>query len=120
MLFKRKKLENYSSLKPVKEPSLFRKLVEIHYSQAMQRREIRRLSKMEWSFDFLCAMLVRCGKALGQNIQLEIVNKDNQRIILTYQDAAKSTALDNFDNNIFNKLDDREAVAKFIRENSVR
>lgn len=102
-----------------KEPTLFRKLIEIHWEQHQNRKAIRNLSKMEWSFDFLCAMLARTGKLLGQNIQLEIVN-GNQKVILTYQEAMKSQKLDEFDDNILNKVDDMFAVQKFIREHSVR
>lgn len=106
--------------KPAKEPSLLRKLVEIHWEQMKQRRHIRQLSRQVWSFEFLCAMLERSGRLLGHNIQLEIVNKDSQKIILTYQDAVKTADVEKFDDNIFNHLDDQMAVEKFIRQHSVR
>lgn len=107
-------------MKKSKEPSLFRKLVEIHWEQAKQNREIRRLTKQSWSFDFLCAMLVKAGKILGDGVQLEISDRDGKTIRLTYQEAKQSDSLKDFDNNIFNQLDDQAAVARFIRTHSVR
>ena len=109
-----------NSIKSKKEPSLLHKLIIIYWEQVQQRRHIKQIAHAEWSFDFLCALLVRSGKALGNGIQLEITNKDGQKLTLTYQEAKKSDRLADFDTNIFDQLDNQSAIDKYIREHSTR
>ena len=105
-----------------KEPSLLRKLIDIHYEQARRRRAIRILERQAWSFDFLSLLLVKAGKQLGNGVALEITDKNGVRMTLTYNRALQSdanSALDP-DGDIFNRLDDGAAVDDFIRRHSVR
>ena len=106
--------------KKQREPSLLRQIVAVYYEQAKRRKAVRLLERQLWSYDFLSALLVRAGKQLGNGIQLEITNRDGQKMMLTYQKAERSTELETFDDNVFNHLDNEAAVAKFIREHSTR
>lgn len=102
-----------------KEPSLLRKIIEIHFEQMRRRRELRRLQKQEWSYDFLSYLLINSAKLSGQNCILEIVNKDNMRIRLTI-DSAKDAYAKLDDKDIFNHLDDDAAIDDFINKHSMR
>ena len=106
--------------KKEKEPSLFRKLVEIHYEQAQRRKALRTLEKQAWSLDFLSLMLVRASKLAGTGLSLEITDKNGVKLNLNYDKAAASDYNDYFDDNIFNKLDDDAAVNKFITQHNTR
>lgn len=111
-----------SKVKREKEPSLLRKLIEIHYEQAKRRKALHLLEKQSWSVDFLSMLLVKAGKSLGHDIQLEITNKDNVKLRLTYNQAARADSNRQMsdDTDIFNKLDDSTAVEDFIMRHSVR
>ena len=52
-----------NKIKREKEPSLLRKLIEIHYEQAKRRKALRLLEKQSWSIDFLSMLLVKAGKS---------------------------------------------------------
>lgn len=99
--------------KKEKEPSLIRKLINIHYEQAKRRRALRILAKQTWSIDFLSELLIRAAKLLDDNIQLSIMNKDGTKLTLTHSQAIKSDRLLD-DTDIFNHLDDDAAVDDFI------
>lgn len=105
-----------------KEPSLFRKLVDIHYEQAKRRKALRILTKQAWSFDFLSLMLINAGKQIDKGLQLEITDRNGLKVLLTYDKAVKSDAVNNLsaDDSIFNHLDDDVAVDRFISEHSRR
>lgn len=108
--------------KKQKEPSLVRKLIDIHYEQAKRRKAVRIMEKQAWSFDFLSMLLVKAGRQLGDGVQLDITDKNGVKMTLSYSRAVQSdanTALDT-DNDIFNRLDDKAAVDDFIRRHSVR
>lgn len=109
-------------LKQDKEPSLLRKLIEIHYEQAKRRKALRLLEKQSWSIDFLSMLLVKAGKSLGSGVQLEITDKNGVKLRLTYDKALKADANQQMsaDTDIFNKLDDSAAVEDFIMRHSVR
>lgn len=105
----------------VKEPSLLRKIISIHYEQAQRRKALRILEKQSWSFDFLSMLLVKAGKSLGDGVQLDITNKDGTKLTLTYNQALRSdTSGINPDDDIFNRLDDDAAVEEYIRRHSRR
>lgn len=111
-----------NKVKREKEPSLLRKLIEIHYEQAKRRKALRLLEKQSWSIDFLSMLLVKAGKSLGHDIQLEITDKNGVKCSLTYSQAARadSNRQVSDDTDIFNKLDDSAAVEDFIMRHSVR
>lgn len=111
-----------SKARKKKEPSLLRKLIEIHYEQARRRKALRLLEKQSWSIDFLSMLLVKAGKSLGHGIQLEITDKNGVKLHLTYDQAAKASANSQFtdDSDIFNMLDDSMAVEDFIRRHNTR
>lgn len=101
-----------------REPSLFKKLINIYYEQAKRRKAIRVLAKQTWSLDFLAMVLVKAGRLAGEGVQIEIKN-GNQSLLFTYNKALQhdTSALDD---NIFNHLDDDIAVQQFIRTHSSR
>ena len=105
-----------------KEPSLIRKLIDIHHEQAMRRKAIRYMEKQAWSFDFLSMLLVKAGKELGNGIMLELTDKNGVHMRLTYNEAAASDANKRYasEQDIFDKLDDAAAVESFISAHSTR
>ena len=60
-------MRNKKKIKKDKEPSLFRKIIEIHFEQARRQKVIRQLQKQSWSFDFLALLLVKASQVSGQN-----------------------------------------------------
>ena len=108
-------------IKKVKEPSLLRQIITIHYEQARRRKALRILTRQEWSLDFLSLMLLKAGERFGQGLQFTIENNAGQKLTLTYnKDLREKAEAISADNNIFNRLDDAVAVEKYIREHSVR
>lgn len=107
-------------VKKQKEPSLFRKIINIHFEQIKRRRAIKLLQKQSWSFDFLSILLVKASKIANRNLTLEIVNKDGVKIMLTYDNAKNSSSVNMLDDSIFDKLDDNLAIEEFIAKHSVR
>lgn len=107
-----------------KEPSLLRKLIEIHYEQAQRRKALRLLEKQSWSLDFLSAMLIKAGKSLGDGISLQITDKNGVKMQLTYDKAVENMNSNNVlsmnNDDIFNRLDDDAAVEDFIIRHNVR
>lgn len=103
-----------------KEPTLFRKIIDIHHEQALRRKALRQLTKQSWSFDFLSLLLVKAGKLLGNGVQLTITDKNGVKLTLTYNDALKSDAVTLYNDDIFDKLDDDAAIESFIKEHTVR
>lgn len=104
--------------KKKKEPGLLRQIVAIHYEQAKRRKALRILEKQDWSIDFLSMMLLKAYKMSGQPLQLEVVSKGGQRLLLST--ARAETKLQDADTSIFNMLDNQAAVDQFIKEHSVR
>lgn len=103
-----------------KEPSLLRKIIEIHFEQAKRNKVIRQLQKQSWSFDFLALLLVKASQVSGQNLSLTITDKNGVSYTLTYDKANEADSVRKFNDSIFNHLDDDTAVADFIAKNSRR
>ena len=101
------------------EPSLFRKIVEIWYEQAKRRKALRMMTKNAWSYEFLCFLLIKSAKVLGDGVCMEIVNRTGQSIRLTYEKVASSD-ISAMDDSILDHLDDDVAVAEFIARNGRR
>ena len=106
--------------KAQKEPSLFRKIVEVHFEQAKRQKAIRQLQKQSWSFDFLALLLVKASQVAGQNLSLAITDKNGVSYTLIYDKAKQADSVKQLDDSIFNHLDDDIAVADFITKNSRR
>lgn len=109
-------------MKKNKEPSLFRKIVDIHHEQAMRRRALRYLEKQAWSIDFLSLLLVKAGNRMGEGVELVVTDKNGVSIRLSYNNAVKSEAVKAMSDatDIFDRLDDEAAVESFIAEHSTR
>lgn len=103
--------------KAPKQPSLFRQLVFIYMEQAKRRKALRILEKQRWSLDFLSLVLEKAFK-MQEKVSLVIKDSDGRTIELTTKDA--HTKASEFDDNIFNHLDDEMAVWKFVKEHSSR
>ena len=67
-------MRNKNKVKKEREPSLLRKIIEIHFEQARRRKAIRQLQKQSWSFDFLALLLVKASQVSGQNLSLSITD----------------------------------------------
>lgn len=101
----------------MKEPSLLRQIVAIHYEQAKRRKALRILNKQEWSVEFLEALVIHAAKDLRQNIVITVTSPAGHKLeIKSVEGANKFDTSD----DIFNHLDDDAAVNKFIREHSKR
>lgn len=105
--------------KPVKEPSLLRKLITIYYEQARRRKALRILAKQAWSLEFLSLALIRAAKVIGDGVQISVTDKEGRVFTLTYDKAIKSKVAD-IDDSILNHLDDNTAINQFIYENGRR
>lgn len=105
-------------IKKNKEPSLLRQVIAIHYEQALRRKAIRQLAKVDWSLEFLTEVIRHSAAVLSKDIVIELETKGGHRMTLS---SVKNRSNDlNADNDIFNHLDDKAAVERFIRENSRR
>lgn len=101
-----------------KEPSLLRQVIAIHYEQALRRKALRQLAKVDWSLEFLTEVIRHSAAVLNKDIVIELETKGGHKMTLS---SVKNRSNDlNADNDIFNHLDDQAAVERFIRENSRR
>ena len=101
--------------KKVKEPSLLRQIITIHYEQAKRRKALRILKNQEWSIDFLVLLLQRATVLSHHGITMTVTNKQGQSVVIHVNDRPDQVL--NLDDNIFNHLDDNVAVEQFIRQN---
>lgn len=113
-------MKKQKKVKREKEPSLLRKLIEIHFEQAKRQKAIRLLQRQSWSFDFLALLLVKASQVSGQNLSLTITDRAGVSYTLTYDKAKQADSVKQFDDTIFNHLDDDTAVTDFITKNSRR
>lgn len=113
-------MRNKKKFKKEREPSLFRKIVEIHFEQARRQKIIRQLQKQSWSFDFLALLLVKASQVAGQNLSLSITDREGVTYTLAYDQAKQADSVQQLGDTIFNHLDDDTAVAEFIAKNSRR
>lgn len=113
-------MKNKKKIKKDKEPSLFRKIIEIHFEQARRQKVIRQLQKQSWSFDFLALLLVKASQVSGQNLSLSITDREGVTYTLTYDKAKQADSVQQLGDTIFDHLDDDIAVANFITKNSRR
>lgn len=104
--------------KKFNEPSLFRKLITIHYEKAQMKKALRILEKQDWSFDFLVDVVRKAAKLSKQDVTVTIVSKGGNELHIT------GKVIDDLvvapDDDIFNHLDDTAVVNNFIREHSRR
>lgn len=113
-------MKNKKKIKKDKEPSLFRKIIEIHFEQARRQKVIRQLQKQSWSFDFLALLLVKASQVSGQNLSLSITDREGVTYTLAYDRAKQADSVQQLGDTIFDHLDDDIAVANFITKNSRR
>lgn len=100
-----------------REPSLLRKVIEIHYEQAQRRKALRLLNRQQWSVEFLEHLVQHAAKALNTEIEIEVESPQGHK--LRIKSAMADSRLDT-NNDIFNRLDDAAAVRAFISEHSRR
>lgn len=101
----------------VKQPSLLRQFIAIHYEQAMRHKALRLLSKQMWSVEFLEYIVEKAAKTNGRQVHILIEDKDNRK--LTISSTGIVNPLD-YDDSIFNQLDNDKAVNDFIARHSRR
>lgn len=107
-------------VKKQKEASLLSKIIDVYFEQFKRRRAVKILEKQSWSFDFLSLLLVKASKLTDRNINLEIINRDGTRLLLTVDKAKQSSVTDRLDDSILNHLDNDLAIQDFIIKHSVR
>ena len=100
----------------LKEPSLFKKLIDIYFEQCKRRKALRYLSKQAWSVDFLAVLLVKAARLGNAGVSLVITNRDGQSMTLRYDDDTINRS-NRIDDSILNHLDDAAALDKFIALN---
>lgn len=99
----------------VKEPSLLRQIISIYYERAKRQKAIRLLEKQTWGLDFL-SLVVQKAARNNETLSIIVTNKDGMKMEITGKTVEKIDK--NFDDNIFNHLDDDIAVWKYIREHA--
>lgn len=99
-----------------KEPSLLRRIVEIHHEQATRRKALRILNKQQWSVEFLEYLVKNAAQQLNQDIVVEIESPSGHKLRILSAKASYHGL--NNDNDIFNKLDDQTAVEQFISDHA--
>lgn len=102
-----------------KEPSLFRKIIDIQWEQARRRKALRLLQKQVWSVDFLSTLLLKSAKMLGTSLELTVVSPNGSAMKITAKDLKQDDGRID-DTDIFNHLDDQAAVNDFIYKHSKR
>lgn len=102
-----------------KEPSLFRKIIDIQWEQARRRKALRILQKQYWSVDFLSTLLLKSAKMLGTSLELTVVSPNGEVLKITAKDLKQDDGRID-DTDIFNHLDDQAAVNDFIYRHSKR
>jgi hypothetical protein len=100
-----------------REPSLLKKLIDIHHEEAMAKKAMRLLSKQEWSVDFLCMLCAKAAKLTGSPVEIVVESPSKQVLSIKSQDIAAFAAAED---NILDKLDDTAAVEAFIRKHNTR
>jgi leucyl aminopeptidase (aminopeptidase T) len=102
----------------MKEPSLLRKIVEIHWEQAKRRRALRQLAKSEWTWEYLEAVITHAADMLRKGIEVEVTSPQGHKLKISSVKNRNSGL--NTDNDIFNHLDDEAAVQRFIADHAPR
>ena len=100
-----------------KEPTLFRKLIDIHDEHALTKKAMRNLSKLNWSVDFLCHVVAKAAKLTNSPLEITLVSPARQELHIRSIDRDVMDISPD-DNDILNKLDDTQAVNDFIRRHS--
>jgi len=103
-------------VKKDKEPSLLRKLIDIYFEQAKRRKAVRLLERQSWSFDFLAAIVSRASKLAGKSISISVTNKDGTTLTIVGSPDREVQ----YEDSIFDHLDDDTALQHFIAKNSTR
>ena len=101
-----------------KEPSLFKKLIDIHYEQAKRRKAIREAERAEWTIEYLSEVIRLAALQLNKGVEIELETKAGHKMTLKSTFNLNNTL--SADNDIFNHLDDNAAIERFIRKHSPR
>lgn len=104
--------------KKEKEPSLLRKLIDIHYEQAKRHKALRILNKQEWSVEFLEYLVNHAARGINKQIIISVTSPKGH--VLEIKSVQNYVGPNEYNDDIFNKLDDDAAVNAFIREHSSR
>ena len=102
----------------MKEPSLLRKVIEIHWEQAKRRKALRQLAKTEWTWEFLESVITHAAILLKKDIEVEVTSPQGHKLKISSV-KNRNTGL-NTDSDIFNHLDDEAAVQRFIADHAPR
>lgn len=100
--------------KPKKEPSLFRKIIDVYYERAQLRKAERTLANQVWSLDYLSKALARAAAMNGQGLSLVIEDRNGRKMRIESGVPEQEPA------GILDRLDDDVAIREFIAKNSVR
>ena len=102
-----------------KEPSLFRKIIDIQWEQARRRKALRLLQKQVWSVDFISTLLLKSAKMLGTPLELTVVSPNGSAMKITAKDLQQDDGRID-DTDVFNHLDDEAYINDFVFKHSKR
>jgi hypothetical protein len=74
------------------------------------------LERQSWSFDFLAAVVSKAAKLSGKAISISVTNKDGTTLTI----AGNPDKEAQYEDSIFDHLDDDIALQHFIAKNSTR
>lgn len=94
------------------KPSVFRDLIAIWMEQRNTQKALRQAAQLDWSIEFLTAMLYKAAKHYGTNLELELKNKSGNAIIIRTADGKPSEVYK--EDDIFEHLDDERRIAEFL------
>lgn len=96
-------------MKKEKAPSLIRQIITIHHEQALYRRAMRNLAKLDWSVEFLSHVVQKASKE-DRKVEITLVSPNGGRLII----RPVEDEMADFDDDILNHLDDDAMVRDFI------
>ena len=100
--------------KPKKEPSLLRKVIQVYWERAQERKAERTLARQVWSLDYLAKALDKAAAMGKSGLSLTIEDRDGRRLTIESKDFSAPEA------GILDRIDDDAAVQEFVRMHSVR
>lgn len=106
-----------NKIKHKKGPSLFRKIVEVYYERALQRRALRILSGQKWSIEFLEYLIRHAATSSSSGIEIEITDIEGRKLKIS---STKINEKIENDLDILSRLDDPIAVQRFIMTHNRR
>ena len=91
-----------------------RKVIQVYWERALERKAERTLARQVWSIDYLAKALDMAASMGKRGLSLTIEDRDGRRLTIESRDAVEAGP------GILDRLDDDFSVQEFIRKHSVR